>query len=119
LEQDSNKTDKSERQSEKQPEPRIVTLRGITIDRIGKRENAQDLICSNRELDSNRTDESVGHTRKNDDSKGSIVNGIQTREKKFIVCFKNRNITILTQFTISLRKKGLFSFTSEDRGFNC
>jgi hypothetical protein len=55
---DSNEIDESDLHCEKHCDPRILTLRGIKIDRSDEDENASDSIRVKREFDSNVADES-------------------------------------------------------------
>jgi hypothetical protein len=59
---DSNEIDARNSQPEKQDEPRMQTLQGITIERSPEHENAEDSMCSNRDGDSNEIDESNLHS---------------------------------------------------------
>jgi hypothetical protein len=58
LESNSIEIDESDLQTEKQPEPRISTVRGITIDLSEELENASDSIRFNLESNSIEIDES-------------------------------------------------------------
>jgi hypothetical protein len=68
--------DESDLQFAKHDDPRISTLRGITIDRSDEYENADDSIRVNRESVSNVIDESDSHPRKHDDPMISTFRGI-------------------------------------------
>jgi hypothetical protein len=57
LESDSIEIDERDRQPEKQFEPRISRVRGITIDFSEEKENAEDSIRFNLESDSIEIDE--------------------------------------------------------------
>jgi hypothetical protein len=74
---DSNKTDESDSQCEKQFEQRISTLHGITIDWSDENENADDSIRVNREWDSNEMDESDLHFEKHSEQRISTLRGIE------------------------------------------
>jgi hypothetical protein len=53
------------------------TFRGISIDRSDDPSNAFDSIRTNREFDSNESDESDSHSRKEDDPRVSTLRGFQ------------------------------------------
>jgi hypothetical protein len=69
---DSKVIDKSDLQNEKQCDPRISTLRGITIDCSDELENASDSIRVKREFDSNLIDKSDLQNEKHFDPRISI-----------------------------------------------
>jgi hypothetical protein len=76
LESDSIEIDERDRQFEKQFEPRISTVRGITIDFSEELENAEDSIRFNLESDSNEIDERDRQFEKQFEPRISTVRGI-------------------------------------------
>jgi hypothetical protein len=76
FEFDSKENDESEIQFEKLNEPRISTLRGITIDGIIANVNAWDSIRFNIEFGSNEMNETDLHRKKHDRSRISMSRGI-------------------------------------------
>jgi hypothetical protein len=69
--------DESDSQYEKHFDPRISTVRGITIDSSDDHKNASDSIRVKREFDSNLIDESDSHQKKHSKPRISTFFGIK------------------------------------------
>jgi hypothetical protein len=73
---DSNEMDESDLQSEKHPEQRISTLRGISMDGSDEDEKADDSMILSRESDSNNNDDRDEQWAKHDEQRISTLQGI-------------------------------------------
>jgi hypothetical protein len=104
-ESDWNETDESDRQEEKQEEPRILTLQGMTIDIREHTEKALASMKANSQSESNEIEERSSQSEKHEAPILSICPGMVTEheEPKYRIRIFGYNLTMQSLSTANDR----------------